>query len=97
MTHSTVNVERESSGSFISAYHTIDVTSLDNAGAETYDPEAELGLSPLGISINGQEASDQFVRWDHLNGQLHVTNAADGTDVASGTDVGEIILKVDGV
>lgn len=97
MTHTTVDVERENSGSFHSVYHTIDITSLDAAGVENYNPADELGVSPHGISVNGQEASDQFIRWDHINEQLHVTNASDGTAVASGTDVGEVVLKVDGV
>ena len=97
MTHSTVDTEPENSGSFDSVYHTIDITSLDSSGAENYDPDAELGVSPHGISVNGQEAIDYFIRWDHLNSQLHVSNASDGTAVASGTDVGEVVLKVDGV
>jgi hypothetical protein len=97
MTHTTVETDTENSGSFNSVYHTIDITSLDEPGAEDYNPDDEVGISPHGISVNGQEASDLFVRWDHINGQLHVTSAADGTSVASGTDVGEVVLKVDGV
>ena len=97
MTHSTIDTQRENSGSFVSVYHTIDITSLDSSGSETFDPAVEGNLRDvLGISVNGQEASDQFVRWDHINEQLHVTNAADGTAVASGTDVGEVVLKIDG-
>ena len=97
MTHSTVATDRENSGSFVSVYHTIDITSLDSSGAETYDPAAEADLvDVLGISVNGQEADDLFVRWDHVANNLIVTNASDGTAVASGTDVGEVVLKVDG-
>jgi hypothetical protein len=97
MTHSTVDTQPENSGSFDSVYHTIDITSLDNAGAEAYDPDSELGLSPHGVSVNGQEADDLFIRWDHVDDSLTVTDASDGTTVAAGTDVGEVVLKVDGV
>ena len=97
MTHSTTDVERQNSGSFVSVYHTIDITSLDSSGTETYDAASEAGLEDvLGVSVNGQESDDLFVRWDHVAGALTVTNASDGTAVASDTDVGELILKVDG-
>jgi len=99
MTHSTSATERESGGSTERVYHTIDITSLDSAGAESYDPDAELGVSveDNGIDVVGQENTGYLVRWDHLNSQLTVVNVSDGTNVASGTDVGEVVLCVDGV
>lgn len=97
MTHSTVSQTRENSGSFVSVYHTVNITSLDSSGAETIDVAAEANLRDvLGVSVNGQEADDLFIRWDHVAGNLVVTDAADGTAVTSGTDVGEVILKIDG-
>jgi hypothetical protein len=97
MTHSTVTTAEENSGSFASVYHTINITSLDNAGSEDYTPTDELALrDALGVSINGQESDDLFIRWDHVDESLTVTNASDGTTVAQGTDVGEVVLKVDG-
>lgn len=99
MTHSTVNVEAENEGSTDAVIHTIDITSLDNAGAENYDPAAELGLEGegrYGISVRGQGDSSLFVVYDHVNGTLDVRNVSDGTNVASGTAVGEVVLHVKG-
>jgi hypothetical protein len=97
MTHATVETHEENSGSFRSVYHTINITSLDSSGSESYEPGGELTIRDvLGISVNGQEADDLFIRWDHLADQLTVTNASDGTAVSSGTDVGEVVLKIDG-
>lgn len=100
MTHSTINTEAENAGSLDVVYHTIDITSLDSAGAESYDPEAETNLSGAdryGVSVRGTETDTYLVRWDHVNGSLHVQNVADETDVASGVDVGEVVLEVKGV
>lgn len=99
MTHTTVNTEQESGGSVDVVFHTIDITSLDAAGSETYNPESETNLSGAdryGISVRGTESDAYLVRWDHVNSNLHVQNVADETDVASGTDVGEVILEVKG-
>lgn len=97
MTHSTINSRQENAGSLSVVYHTIDITSLDAAGAETYDPEAETNLSgadELGVSVRAQESSGYEIEWDHINAQLTVVNVADGTDVTSATDVGEVVLEV---
>ena len=97
MTHSTVSTDEQNSGSYRVVYRTINITSLDNAGAETFDPEAESGLTDaLGVSVAGQEADATFVSYDHVAGTLTATNIADGTDVAAGTDVGEVTLRIDG-
>ena len=100
MTHSTTDRAAESGGSTTVVFHTIDITSLDSAGAETYDPDAELDVAvdtTGGIDVVGQENTAYLVRWDHLTAQLTVVNVADGTDVAAATDVGEVVLKVEGV
>jgi hypothetical protein len=107
MTHSTVDSERESGGSTETLYHTIDITSLDSAGVENYDPSTEAGVdvdSTGGVDIVGQADATYFVRWDHVNGQLtvkEVNDTGDGTgglaDVASGTAVGEVRLRVEGI
>ncbi|GGK74566.1 hypothetical protein [Haloarcula sebkhae] len=97
MTHTTVDDEHVNSGSHRTVFHTIDVSSLDNAGSEGYDPAAETAVDVvLGVSVAGQEDESLFVRYDHVAGNLSVTSAADGTDTTAGTDVGEIILRVDG-
>jgi len=107
MTHSTINTEAENTGSLNSVLHTIDITSLDAAGAETYDPAAEVGLDGqdrFGVSVRGQENPGYQIVWDHINGQLAVKYAdydaaSDGVliDVPSATDVGEVVLEVVGV
>ena len=99
MVHSTINTERENHGSVDAVYHTIDITELDAAGVENYDPEAELGLSDsaeYGVSVRGAEDPTIQVAWDHINEQLDVINVSDATDVADMTDVGEVILEVVG-
>lgn len=99
MTHSTVNTEPESRGSTDEVLHTIDVTSLDSAGVETYDPEAEVGISGAdryGIAVRGQEDESLHIVWDHVAGELAVLNVSDATDVAQGTDIGEVVLEVVG-
>lgn len=99
MTHSTINTERENAGSLDVAYHTIDITSLDSAGVENYDPRAEVGLDDaalLGVGVRGAEDPTVQVAWDHVNEQLDVINVSDATDVADNTDVGEVVLEVVG-
>lgn len=99
MTYSVTNTERENHGSVDAVYATVDITSLDSAGAEPFDPGAALGLedgAEYGVSVRGQEDGSYLVTWDHINGNLRVVNVADGTDVASGTDVGEVVVGVVG-
>lgn len=99
MTHTTVNTETENGGSRDVVTHTINITSLDGAGTETYDPDAEVGIKGAdryGVVAKGQENTAYLIRWDHINEQLTVVNVADGTDVTSTTDVGEVVLEVIG-
>ena len=100
MTYTTVGTERESAGSTEVLFHTIDITSLDAAGAENYDPSTAAGLEvdhTGGVSVVGQADATVKIVWDHVNEQLSVVNVADATDVASGTAVGEVRLRVEGV
>jgi hypothetical protein len=103
MTHTTLEQERESSGSYYSVFHTIDITSLDQAGVETYDPKGRFGVTPYGVAVIGQGDETLDIGWDHVDGELKVkeiTDTGDGTggrvDVAQGTAVGEVVLRVDG-
>ena len=77
----------------------VDITSLANAGNEPFDPTAvfdELG-DVHGVAVVGMENADSYaVAWDHLANQLTVVSAADGSNVTSGTDVGEVRIKVEG-
>jgi len=100
MTYSTVNVERENHGSVEAVYHRVNVTSLDAAGVENYDPGTATGLedaAEYGVSVVGQEDESLHIVWDHLAAELAVLNVSDGSDVANNTDIGEVLLKVEGV
>jgi len=96
MTYTTVDQERESHGSLWAWYHTINVTSLDNAGVETYDPASRFGIEVLGVEVVGQEDESLAIVWDHVDGEFKVRNRSDDSTVAQGTDIGEVVLKVDG-
>lgn len=100
MAHDTFNVEPENAGSVDAVYHTIDITALDSAGAEPYDPSAELGIqgaNRYGVSVRGQVDASVRATYDHTAGELSVVNIADGSDVAADTAVGELLLHVVGV
>ncbi len=103
MTYDNIDQQRESGGSLWSVYHTIDITSLDQAGVETYDPGGRFGVDPYGVEVIGQEDESLDIVWDHIDGELKVkeiSDTGDGTggrvDVAQGTAVGEVVLRVDG-
>jgi hypothetical protein len=100
MTYSITNREVENSGSVEAVYLTVDITSLDSAGFEPFNPDAVTGAdgaaTDYGVSVRAVENSAYLVRWDHINERLDVVDVADGTDTASATDVGEVILEVVG-
>ena len=72
----------------IEAIQNADVTTLVDAGVSRG--------RVVRILRRATESESYLVRWDHVAGNLSVVNVADGTDVTSGTDVGEVILEVVG-
>lgn len=99
MTYNITNTERENHGSVEAVYATVDITSLANAGNEPFDASVALGIDgadKYGIEVRGVETDTYLVRYDHLNGQFHVQNIADESDVAAGTDVGEVVIQAVG-
>jgi len=99
MTHDTLNTETENAGSRDAVYHLINITSLDSAGVEQYDPEAEAGITgadDYGVSVRGQEDETVAIVYDTVDAELKVKNIADGTDVANNTAVGEVLLETVG-
>lgn len=97
MTHDTTNVDHESGGSVVSVFATLDITSLDNANTEDFDPASEFSLQDvLGVAVLGLESPESFtVDFDHLDGTALSVLNADGTDPTAGTDVGEVRIRVD--
>jgi hypothetical protein len=99
MTYTVTNTEPENAGSQDAVIATVDITSLDTAGFEPFDADAQLGISGadrFGIAVRGLENPQYRVVYDHINGQFDVTNVSDGTDVAQGTDVGEVVIEARG-
>ena len=96
MSYDTLNLAEESSGSLRAYYHTIDITALDGAGTEPYNPGSRFGVAVDGVGIVGQGDETYAVTYDHVADALKVRNLADGTAVAAGTAVGEVILRVEG-
>jgi len=99
MTYDTINRDRENTGSVSTVYHRIDITSLDDTGTENYDPD-DVGISGAdryGIRVTGIEDPSVIAQWNHVAGELNVRNLSDGSQVATGSAVGEVILEVTGV
>lgn len=104
MTHTTIDKETENSGSERSVIHTVDITSLDAVGSETYDPEAETDVTRAkSVEVVGQENGGYLVSHDPVGGGLNVMYAdydaaADGAliGVPSGTAIGQVRLRVQG-
>ena len=74
----------------------IDITSLDSAGSEPFDPTTYVDTAQ-GVLLAGQENTEYDVKVDHTTNTLAVSNESDGTDVAQGTDVGQVRLLILGL
>ena len=98
MTHSTTVVRRGNGGDHRYVVATLDITSLDNANNESFDPGAEFGFDEVfGVSILGVENPGSYVvQFDHLAGNALYVEGYGGTDPAAATDVGEVRVKVTG-
>lgn len=101
MAHDIIATEAENRGSLATVFAVLDITALDAAGTENFDPAAELGITGasgrFGIDVRAQADNTYRLTWDHVAGELAVQNVADGTDVANDTAVGEVMLEVTGV
>jgi hypothetical protein len=84
----------------------LDITGLDGAGVEQFDPETEETAVSSGpvlrqtteLTVTPVEWEDETLQimWDSVDDELKVKNLSDGSDVASGTAVGEVVLEVTG-
>jgi hypothetical protein len=97
MTHTTTAVDRNlSSGSYESVVADIDITSLDNAASEVFDPATEFGFQDvLQVEVGQLENPGTYVVQVEQNNNLHVEQYG-GTDPTSGTDVGVVRVTVHG-
>lgn len=76
---------------------TLDITDLDASGRENVDPTAITGVEDYHtVRVIGQEDPSYAFTWNHVDGALDVRSVSDGTEPASGTDVGEVKLEVEG-
>jgi len=99
MTHNDVSTEEESYGSQEAVLHQIDITSLDAAGQENYQPSTELNIpngSKLGVVPVGQNETAYQYHWDTDGQHLNVINSSDGGDAANNAATGEVRLLVVG-
>lgn len=96
MTHTNTAVDELSDGNYVSRVVDVDITSLDNAASEDFDPVAELGFRDVfgGVVLQAENpGAYQFtVAQDN---DISVQNA-DGTDPTAGTDVGVVRVKWQG-
>jgi|APHM01.1.fsa_nt_gi hypothetical protein len=86
----------ENMGSQYKVRATVDITSLDSAGTEPFDPNED--LSDVDdyeeVVVVDQETYSRRVVFDHGNDQFHVVDISDGTDTANNTDVGTVDILV---
>jgi hypothetical protein len=96
MTHTTTVVDVLSEGNYESVVVDVDITSLDNADSEGFDPEAELNLTDAhgGVVMQAENAGT-YVFSIEQNNNIHVESYG-GTDPTAGTDVGVVRLKYEG-
>jgi hypothetical protein len=105
MTHTTQILQKENHPTQRSIVK-LDISSLDAAGVEVFlstetdedKPQYEVLENQSLLAVNVLEWEDESLQisWDSVDGELKVKNLSDGTDVASGTAVGEVVLEAIG-
>lgn len=76
----------------------VEVTDLTNAGNEplsTWTDSTDIDVID-GVSVVGQTDPSSAVLPDPDNDLVNVQDLSDGSDVAAGTDVGTITLRIEG-
>lgn len=97
MTHDTNEKTEESSGSERSVVHEINITELDSAGEEDYDPETETAVADAAsVSVVGQEDADLLITPNADYTALNVNDLTGGAGADEGAAVGVVRLRVQG-
>lgn len=100
MTFSETIQQRGNGGDHRYVVVEINITSLDSAGTEPFDPSSRYGLGGVhGAEVLDQEDYTKTFHFDAANSEIvvkEVTDTGDGsggvTDVANNTDVGTVTL-----
>jgi hypothetical protein len=94
MTHSTTVVDRLSTGDSVTVVADLDITSLDNAAEENFDPVSEFALQGvLNVHVGQIENAGSYIVQVEGDNDLSVEQDG-GSDVAAGTDVGTVRVSV---
>lgn len=94
MTHTTTVVHDLNMGSVKAVVADLDITSLDNASSETFDPAAEFTMDEVvDVHVGALENPNSYVVQTAANYDLAVEQYG-GTDPTSGTDVGTVRVTV---
>jgi len=104
MTESTTVLQEGNNGDHRYVIAEVDITSLDSAGTEPYDPSSKFNLSGVeGAEVLDQEDYTKIIHFDADNTDIivkEVNDTGDGSggvaDVANNTDVGTVTLKFEG-
>lgn len=94
MTHTTTVKERLSTGDSVTVVAELDITSLDNAASEDFDPATEFNLADvLSVEVGNLENPNSFIVQAAADNDLSVEDYG-GTDPTAGTDVGTVVVSV---
>ena len=98
MTHSNTVVDSTVQGNYRVVIVDVDVTSLGSAGAESFNPNDEVGDVDdyRACSVVSTEDATNIVRFDHLNDQIVAHDPSDDAGLDAGTDLGEVRLRIEG-
>jgi hypothetical protein len=94
MTHTTTVIDRLSTGDSVTVIAELDITSLDNAASENFDPVSEFALQGvLNVEVGRLENPNTYIVQAAADNDLSVETYG-GTDPTAGTDVGTVRVSV---
>lgn len=98
MTHSNSVVDSTVQGEYRVVIVDVNVTSLDSAGTEPWNPNDELSQFDdyTAVTVSGTEDTDNIVRYDHINENIVAHDPSDDAALDNNNDLGEVRLRVEG-